>query len=241
MKTILNQSFNRSRNAEHIQYHSDTLAVVTAVLAVKYNFSAFLEAYAALYKQEEEVFAQNQAFEYTKVIESKDLKRDNLWMFIKMTIEGNLLSPDVEKQAIAETLAFAIKPYRNAHELPYAENTAQITSVIAELQREDLAKNIATLGLTDAVAQLGAANTDFNETYIARTDEKLNRVSADKMKTLRPRVDRAFVDVCNVISVLYQANELTTQTPETASELGSVIDRINALSLQLQQTISLRK
>jgi hypothetical protein len=240
MKSIIKQRFDRTRNAEHYQYHSDALAVLTAVLATKYNIAHLRDAYAALFAQEEEAFAQNQAYEETKVIETKDLKRDNLWLYIKQTIDSKLLSPDAAEVAVAEKLTFAIKPYRTANELPYAENTAQISGFVEDMKREDLAEDIEKLSLTNAVAQLAVANADFNATYTARSNEKLTRVSADSMKTLRPRVDKAFAELTNAINVLYQANELTAKIAETTAELGNIIDRINALSVQLKQTLAYR-
>ena len=61
------------------------------------------------------------------------------------------------------------------------------------------------------------------------------------MKAIRPKVDEAFRALTGGIGALYQVNELITHDPVKAEELGGVIDRVNALSRQLQETIARRR
>jgi hypothetical protein len=241
MKAIQEQSFNRSRNAEQYQYHSDVLKIVTLAMATKYNFSELYNAYVAAFAIEDEAFIKNRTLEETKVLEESDRVRDNDFIYVRQTIDSNLLCPLESKRIAAEKLAFAIKPYRMANVLPYAENTAQITSFTDEMQSADFSEYVAALGLTDIIAQLKQDNEAFNITYNARSSEKLDRRATDNMKLARPRVDATFREISSVINALYLVNSLTAKSAETEAELGSIIDRINALSLQLQQTINVRE
>ena len=240
MKEILKPTLHSARNAEHFQFHADVLSVLTAEVAQAQNIGALRETYASLFADEDTAFIQNQAYESTKEVEEKDRTRDELFLYIKQTIDSNLLCPLAHKKSAALKLDFALTPYRTANSRPYAENTAQITNFVGDMQSAEYTSHVATLGLTEAIAQLEAANNAFNAVYSGRSGEKLTRVSSDNMKAIRPKVDDAYRAVVSAINALYQVNELVTLTQSTSASLGKLIDSINALVIQLQQTLSHR-
>ena len=96
------------------------------------------------------------------------------------------------------------------------------------------------LGLTEAVAQLQTANDAFNAVYMGRSGEKLVRASSETMKSIRPKVDAAYRTLASAINALYQVNSLITRSEATETDLGGMIDGVNALIVQLHQTLSLR-
>lgn len=240
MKEILAVHFNHARNAEHFQFHSDALNIITADLAEARHIGQLRQTYASLFADEDTAFIQNQAYEATKEIEEKDRTRDELFLYVKQTIDSNLLCPLAAKKSAARKLSFALTPYRSANNRPYAENTAQITNFVGDMQNAEYAPHVATLGLTEVIQQLKSANEDFNAVYSGRSSEKLTRVSGDNMKAIRPKVDEAYRAVVSAINALYQVNELVTHSQETSASLGKLIDGINALVIQLQQTLSHR-
>lgn len=153
MKEILKSNLNNARNAEHFQFHADVLSVLTAEIAQTQNIGALRETYASLFADEDNAFIQNQAYEATKEIEEKDRTRDELFLYIKQTIESNLRCPLADKKAAAVKLEFALNPYRSASSRPYAENTAQITNFVGDMQSAEYAPYVATLGLTVVIQQ----------------------------------------------------------------------------------------
>ena len=60
------------------------------------------------------------------------------------------------------------------------------------------------------------------------------------MKSIRPKVDAAYRTLASAVNALYQVNSLITRSANTEAELGGVIDGVNALIVQLHQTLSLR-
>ena len=54
------------------------------------------------------------------------------------------------------------------------------------------------------------------------------------------KVDTAFRSLSSAINALYQVNSLITRPDATETELGGLIDGVNALIVQLHQTLSLR-
>ena len=240
MKEILKANLNNARNAEHYQFHSDVLSIVTAEVATAQKIDGLRSDYVALFDKENAAFIQNRAYESTKEIEAKDRERDDLFLYIKQTVDSNLHCPVATKKAAAEKLAFAMKPYRSANSKAFAENTAQVTNLVLDLQSEAYAGYVQLLGLTEAVAQLQAANDEFNAIYMGRSGEKLVRASSENMKSIRPKVDAAYRTLASAINALYQVNSLITRSANTETELGGVIDGVNALIVQLHQTLSLR-
>lgn len=240
MKEVLKANLNNARNAEHYQFHSDVLNVFTEALAETHQIKSLRETYAGLFKQEDTAFIQNQAYEATKEIEAKDRERDDLFLYVKQTIDSNMYCPVANKKQAAQKLAYALTPYRSANTKPFAENTAQINNFVGDMQSKEYSAHVTTLGLTEAVAQLKTANDAFNAVYAGRSGEKLTRASTDNMKTIRPKVDEAYRAAVSAVNALYQVNELVTRTADTSASLVGIIDGVNALIIQLQQTLSHR-
>ena len=240
MKEILKANLNNARNAEHYQFHSDVLSIVTVEVATAQKIEGLRSEYAALFDKENTAFIQNRAYESTKEVEAKDRVRDELFLYVKQTVDSNLYCPVATKKAAAEKLSFAMKPYRSANSKAFAENTAQVTNLVADFQSETYAEYVELLGLTDAVEQLKTANNEFNAIYMGRSGEKLVRASTENMKSIRPKVDTAYRSLASAINALYQVNSLVTRSESTEAELGSLIDSVNGLIVQLHQTLSIR-
>lgn len=240
MKEIQKSNLNNARNAEHFQFHADVLNVLKPEVAEAQHIGELRQTYASLFADEDAAFIQNQAYEATKEIEDKDKVRDDLFLYIKQTIESNLRCPLADKKDAAGKLSFALNPYRSANSRPYAENTAQITNFTSDMQSAAYTAYVSKLGLTEAIAELQTANDAFNAAYSGRSSEKLTRVSIDNMKAIRPKVDDAYRAVVSAINALYQVNELVARNAATSTALGTIIDGINALVIQLQQTLSHR-
>lgn len=240
MKETLKANLNNARNAEHFQYHTDILHVVPVDFATAQKIEPQRQAYADLFRTEDDAYMQNQAYENTKEIEAADRKRDDYFLYLAQTIDTNVYCPIAIKKAAAQALKYALSPYRGANTKPLAENTALITNFVQDLQKPANAAHVTTLGLTEAVAELKTANEAFNALYAGRSDEKLVRAGSETMKTVRPKVDEAYRALCSAINALYQVNELVTRNESSRTALGGVIDAINAITLQLQQTLSRR-
>ena len=240
IKAIVRLLQRNARNGEHYRFHADVMNIITPALAEKYKISLIYSPYVTLFGDEKRIYKQNMKFDLTEEIEAKDRIRDELFIYLKGIIEGNLHCPIEAKKAAAKKLDFALSPYKNANELPYAENTSEIENALEELKSEKYAPSVTELGLDEAVAQLETANLDFNETYKSRSAEKLQRSERVSMKTLRPQVDEAYVAVVNAINALYMANEIATKDEATREELGGIIDDVNALIIQLEETLGRR-
>lgn len=240
MKEIKNAKLSHARNAEHFQFHADVLAAVTAEFAAAQKLNTLRDEYTALFQKEDEVFVTTRTLTGTADVEQADAARDNLSIYLCQMVDTKCYSPLPDEKAAAERLTLRISPYRQAHTKPYAENTALVTNLVADLQAETCAADISLLGLTDTVTALNTANEVFNTAYVARSEEKQAIDSNEKMRTIRPQVDAAYRALTDAINALYRVNELVTKDAEAGTALSTVIDRVNALILQLNQTLDTR-
>ena len=120
----------------------------------------------------------------------------------------------------------------------YSSNTAAVRDFIQKIRESQYTAAITTLGLNDAITALDDANTAFNTLYSSRSTEVLSRSTSESMKTIRPKVDAAYRELSSAINALYQVNTLVTKDSKKEQTIGTVIDNVNALIIQLQQTLS---
>ena len=240
IKGITRKLRSNARNGEHVDYHTNVTEAITPEFAEKYKISKQYSTYTGWFGQEKLIYKPNTGFEQTEDIEAKDRIRDEIALYLKGQIESNLYCPIEAKKAAAKLLEHAMRPYADAHNKSYAENTAEINAWVAVLKSDTYAPAVTELALDEAVAKLDEANQDFKETLNARSREKRKRDEQETMKTIRPKVDDAYVSLVNAINALYLANEIATQDEETRTELGAVIDEINSLIAQLEDVLERR-
>lgn len=239
MKTI-NERFNftRARNAEHYQLHSDILAVLTEEFAEEMGFKKLRKAYADLYLVERTCHLNSTAYRETVDIAALDRKRDNYFLFSSQTITTAELSPDEEIAAAGRFLAFELRKYIDAPRLNYAQNTANIDDFLEKMKEPQNAAAAAKLGLTSTLVALENANNEFNTVYTQRTDEELVRATSETMTSVRPKVDDMARQNFSIMNSLYEVSLIITEDEEKCAALAVVMDRINALLLRLQKTLS---
>lgn len=228
------------RNGEHFQYHQDILEDVPEEVAETYHFGPQRAAYVSIFDYEDLIYKQNYAYASTADITSKDHIRGELFLFMKGIIDAYMHCPTEEKKAAAQVLSYVIKPYRSANNKSYSENTAEITNLVKSLRLEENTQAVTTLGLQDIVDQLEAANIDFNTAFKARSAEKRGRKVQMNMRDVRPQVDAAYNEMANAINVIYQANEMVQKDEETRTVLGGIIDKINALIVEVNDKLTRR-
>lgn len=108
------------------------------------------------------------------------------------------------------------------------------------LKLEKYAAAVTVLELDYAVELLEEANMDFNTTYKARSSEKHGRKVQTNMQKIRQDVDEAFLELVHAINVIYQANEMVQKDEETRTVLGGIIDKINALIVEVNDKLTRR-
>lgn len=230
----------RARNAEHYRLQLAIIKSVSAEFITKYQLDTPWAAYVKAFENEDSIYLQSRGFVDTKVLTAKDAERDKLYRFISQTIRSKKLSIDAAEAEAAEALAFVIKPYGKMITKPDAENTAQVFDLVKKLESSDYSQYVETLGLTKAVATLKTVNTEYDDLYSHRADEKRVRSVADGLRSARKKVDAAFAVFANAINAVYTVNALGEKDAAKEEEIGAVIDAINSEILQFTETLSRR-
>lgn len=239
MKQInLDFGFTRPRNAEHYQLHSDLLVAIPADFATTMGIAPLREEYQRLFDEENDCYLRNVAYQDTPEVEAKDKRRDELFLYVSQTITAATLCPVEATAEAASRLAYHLAPYRGAPRLNYASNTAAVADFVLKMCETANAADMATLGLTSAIDALEGANNDFNQIYAGRSSELLVRSTSETMKSIRPKVDTAYKALASAINALYQVNELVTKEAAKRAVIGVVIDQVNSIFVQLQNTLS---
>ena len=230
--------FSKARNPEHYQVHRKLLEKATQELAEKYGFAPLRTPYADYYATEDDCYLRNLGFELTPEIVTSDGKRDDLLLYLLHSIENATLLPIEDKAKAGKHLTFVVKPYKKAHRLSMAQETGAVADLVKKLKEEENQADVETLGLTEIVQLLDEANESFDELYGSRAGESLSRATSETMRTIRPKVDKAFKKMATAINALYQVNELVEKDPEKREELGALIKGINEILHQLQKNLS---
>ncbi len=229
---------SKARNGEHYQLQRDVMSVVTPEFAEAQYLMPFYTPYEQVVSNENYCYLNNLGYMKTEDIATGDKKRDKLFTFIVSTVSTSLRSPIEEVAAAAKRLDFVLKPYKGCNELGYARETAAIADFVEKMKEEANAADAATLGLTEILPMLDEANEAFNTLFKVRAGELNVRTNSQNMRTVRPKVDKAFTRLITAINALYLANELKDKDEAMRTALGTAIDQINSYLTQLQVTLT---
>ena len=224
----------KARNGEHYQLQRDVTGVVTPEFAEAQYLMPFYTPYQEVVGNENYCYLNNLGYMGTEDIAAGDEKRDKLFTFIVSTVSTSLRSPLEEVAAAAKRLNFVLKPYKGCNELGYARETAALADFVEKMKEEANAADAATLGLTAILPMLEEANEAFNTLFKARSGELNVRVNSQNMRTVRPKVDKAFMRLITAINALYLANELKDK--DEATQLQVTLTREGVLSNKGQTT-----
>ena len=226
------------RNSEHYQLNRRLLKYIPVEFAEKYGVSASRSKFQLTFYSENECYVGNTKFASTNEIETLDKKRSNLFIFFLKTIQSGLYNPEEAVVNAAKRMEYLIKPYKDAYRLSYAQKSAMIADFVDLVQEDEIQADLEALGLANTVSKLEEANEEFDTVYETRSTERLNRSISETMKTVRPKVDKAFTELAKDINAFFRVNELTTKDAETRTAFLAVIEKVNSLLYEMEKTLS---
>ena len=226
------------RNSEHYQLNRRLLKYIPVEFAEKYGVSASRSKFQMTFYSENECYVGNTKFASTNEIETLDKKRSNLFIFFLKTIQSGLYNPEEAVVNAAKRMEYLIKPYKDAYRLSYAQKSAMIADFVDLVQDDEIQTDLEALGLANTVSKLEEANEEFDTVYETRSTERLNRSISETMKTVRPKVDKAFTELAKDINAFFRVNELTTKDAETRTDFLAVIEKVNSLLYEMEKTLS---
>lgn len=229
-----------SRNSEHDYLFNKLVEAITQEFATKHNFLAYHQRMTAALADENASYTRTTKYVDTDTLVQKDNARDNLFRRLKLHLQSAELDPDAGVAAAAARCLEALGS-QNPTTLPYTENTAAVRDIVDKLESDHYAPSVEKVGATQLVADLKAANNDFDALYTARADERYARnTSAPDMKVARAAMEAAYADVADIVNALYIQSTVLAPDEETLAEVTTIATTVNALISQYTLVLSRR-
>ena len=229
-----------SRNSEHDYLFNKLVEAITQEFATKHNFLAYHQRMTAALADENASYTRTTKYVDTDTLVQKDNARDNLFRRLKLHLQSAELDPDADVAAAAARCLEAVGS-QNPTTLPYTENTAAVRDIVDKLESDHYAPSVEQVGAAQLVADLKAANNDFDALYTARADERYARnVSAPDMKVARAAMEAAYADVADIVNALYIQSTVLAPDEETLAEVTAIATTVNALISQYTLVLSRR-
>ena len=231
---------SKARNAEHDYLFNKLVEAISKEFATKHNFLAYHQRMTAALADENASYTRATKYVDTDMLVQKDNARDNLFRRLKLHLQSAELDPDADTSAAAARCLEAIGS-QNPTTLPYTENTAAVRDIVDKLESDHYAPSVEQVGATQLVADLKAANDDFDALYTARADERYARnTSAPDMKVARAAMEAAYADVADIVNALYIQSTVLAPDEETLAEVTAIATTVNALISQYTLVLSRR-
>ena len=227
-----------AKNAQHVQWVTDSLAVITDEVAEAQGFGTPWTNFKAKAEVEISYFKPDRTLLDTEDIVTVDSERDSVVSLRRALVKSFYeLSLDADIKNAARIVKHAFDEAGDVTRLDYASETSTLTDLIARLRTEPYLSALETLNMSGIPDELEAANKKFNDLYLKRSKEERVRSSAD-MKLLRKDTDAAFDAMAKAINAFYLVNELTTQDASKRETLQEIIDKLNDILYRFRKTIS---
>ena len=230
----------KSHNAEHNYLFNKLVEAIPLAFATKYNFTAYHDRMTRALADENASYTRTAKFADTETVSTKDEIRDNLFRRLKLHLQSAELDPDPEVVAAAKKCLEGLGS-QNPTGLPYIENTAAVRDIVDKLESATYAEAVTQVGATQLVADLKAANEDFDATYSARSDERYARsTSAPDTKTARSAMEAAYADVADIVNAIYIQSSILAPDEEALAEVTTIANAVNAQISQFTLVLSRR-
>lgn len=240
MKTINKiRNYHISRNAEHYQLYSSLKSLVSEDLAAKYGFTVYWQRFSAAFAKENDAYARNRAYYQTRSVTKNEAELNLRLRSLNLILRSKKLCGDAAVGDAARRLSYAMKPYKGVVLKPQTEKIGMVKDLVNIFETE-YAQEMATVGVTDLVADLKQAFGEFETVLYERANVQRARKEADSMTEVRPEVERTFEELAAVISALFIVASCVENDSAKAAELEELIDAMNARILQFQSALSRR-
>ncbi|SDM29235.1 DUF6261 family protein [Chryseobacterium taihuense] len=220
------------RNAEYLQYVKDYLGIINLNNPTQLGIDAKLSAFTAKITELEALYKKALASEKTQELLKLDERRDSAINGIYYFLLGNTYHFETEKQQNAKLLLTNMELYGSGiARLNYMAETATLNNLLRDWENKpELAAAVTSFSLNGWIAELKAANEEFNTQYLSRTQE-YGDASPETIKLKREETNAAYYALRDRIDALH----LLVETPPSPYE--KVINQLNALTDQYNRLL----
>ena len=169
---------------------------------------------------------RNMAAAETASLQELEALRDEIGRII---IDSVKAGQSMRLPAIVEAskqLWYVLQPYNGFYALPNMQETTAIEGMLMDLAKGDCPTHLATLGLTDYVAQLADANNRYVALEAQRTVSNSDAKAPDS-KTIRTEMDALYAYITDV-AFAHQVLNPTTELARYIRDVNDIIAEVNA-------------
>ena len=217
------------RNGEYIQFTSDVLKIVELNNPTTLQVNEKFDAMSTIKTELEALFKKSTENPITAEIENLDKRRDNAVSGILGMINSYGFHYDGAVSGQAKVVQNYLKLYtNNIAQENYNAETATINNIVNDFENKpELLAALTELHLIEWKDELKDANTKFNVTYIARTQD-LATATPDTLKSKRLVANTAYYELRDRIDAFAVINPSALYT-KTISEIDALITQYNTL------------
>lgn len=217
------------RNAEYLQFMKNVESLVQANDPDLLNVSAQLTALSSSVNVLDGLFKKQLANEITQELVLIDERRDKAITGLGYMVTGYLYHFDAALAQAATTINDSLKLYGSGiGKQNYQAETATLSSLVSDWENKtNLADALTTLQLNDWKDELKAANSLFDQRYLARTQE-YGAANPDTIKAKRDETNAAYYtlrDFLNSFSVV----QPSVANTKAVNEINALVDQYNTL------------
>ena len=227
MKKIPILTFAQLKNAEHVAFFNNVAIELEKKTSESLeipvqNFVNFRAAVNA----EQDIVNRSMASVYTADMEAMDIERDRLFHLIRLKLQACLYA--TKGSAVGDLSESVKKNLLNKYGtevagMAYQEESALLRGFILDVTNFFSEEQIKTLGISDDLSDLQAANENFMDFYNQRANER-SLATAELTKKLRTDTEELYHLVA--LHLEYKANSDKTEVGVACGESLAVIAQI---------------
>jgi hypothetical protein len=217
------------RNAEFIQFSKDFTSLVNTndpkALSVQPQYDNMVVKITEL----ESLFMNATSNPITAEMEAVDIQRDQALNGIVAMVDAYSYHHDTVLAEAAVVLQNNLKLYDSGiAKQNYQSETAIINNLLADWETKPaLSSAISTLQLSDWAKVLKSHNQDFNQKYLARTQD-FATISPENQKSKRAEVMTAYYELRKFLEA-FSTIQSSAAYEKTINELNALIEQYNFL------------
>jgi len=217
------------RNAEYLQFMKNVNSLVQANDPGLLNVSVQLTALSDQINLLDGLFKKQLANEITQELVLIDERRDKAIMGISYVVTGYLYHFDAALAQAAAAINDSLKLYGpGIGRQNYQAETATLSSLVSDWENKpNLSDALTTLQLNDWKNELKAANTLFDQRYLARTQE-YGAANPDTIKAKREEINAAYYTLRDFLNS-YSIVQPSMANTKAINEINALVDQYNTV------------
>jgi len=231
MKKIITAHLTHYRNEGHYGFMRVVLSLITASAVVRALLAVLLVRFEQLLSLAKTLVDPAHKSEYTQQIEAADQRVDRAIASIRKTVATALRHYNLEVAKAAQRLHDRLKDFGNIARKTYEEETAAINVLLADLQGS-LAQLVSLLALDGWVAELAAAEAEFEALLALRTSETTVRLQ-ERMADVRRDMDEVYHSMVTLVNAAAVVDSNAPSTPETQAQQAQYDEFIATLNTEI--------